>query len=134
MILTEKAIKSYQLDYELIESSEPVMLSELDSAYKKKEPVVVTLWNPHWVFNEYKLKYLTDPKKVYGEPDTIYYVTRKGFKDEYPEVINWMDQWEMDDETLGELIKNMEDMDSPEQAVQEWMKNHREQVDKWIEG
>ena len=134
MILTEKAIKSYQLDYELIESSEPVMLSELDSAYKKKEPVVVTLWNPHWVFNEYKLKYLTDPKKVYGEPDTIYYVTRKGFKDEYPEVINWMDQWEMDDGTLGELIKNMEDMDSPEQAVQEWLKNHREQVNKWIEG
>ncbi|MGI6126651.1 MAG: glycine betaine ABC transporter substrate-binding protein [Planifilum sp.] len=133
MLLTEKAIRSYQLDYQLIESSEPVMLSELKSAYEKKEPVVVTLWNPHWVFNEYDLKYLKDPEKVYGEPDTIYYVTRKGFKREYPEIVTWLNRWEMDDETLGELIKNMEEVDSPEQAVEQWLENHRDRVNEWLE-
>src|SRR5690606_13162841 len=133
MMLTEKAIQTYSLDYELIESSEPVMLSELDKAYKKKEPVVVTLWNPHSVFNKYKLKYLKDPEKVYGEPDTIYYVTRKGFKQEHPEVIQWMDRWEMDDNTLGELMKNMEDTDNPEQAVRQWLEKHRDLVNEWVE-
>ncbi len=133
MMLTEKAIQTYSLDYELIESSEPVMLSELDKAYKKKEPVVVTLWNPHWVFNKYKLKYLKDPEKVYGEPDTIYYVTRKGFKQEHPEVIKWMNRWEMDDNTLGELMKNMEETDNPEQAVRQWLEKHRDLVNEWVE-
>ncbi|EGK09866.1 proline/glycine betaine ABC superfamily ATP binding cassette transporter, membrane protein [Desmospora sp. 8437] len=131
MGLTEKAIQSYDLDYKLIESSEPAMLSELDSAYKKKEPVVVTLWNPHWVFNKYGLKYLKDTKKVYGEPDTIYYVTRKGFKKDQPEVVQWMDNWHMDDETLGALLKNMEDADNPEQAVKQWMDDHRELIEEW---
>ncbi len=109
------------------------MLSELKSAYEKKEPVVVTLWNPHWVFNEYDLKYLKDPEKVYGEPDTIYYVTRKGFKREYPEIVTWLNRWEMDDETLGELIKNMEEVDSPEHAVEQWLENHRDRVNEWLE-
>lgn len=131
MRLTEKAIQSYDLDYKLIESSEPAMLSELDSAYKKKEPVVVTLWNPHWVFNKYDLKYLKDTKKVYGEPDTIYYVTRKGFKKDQPEVVRWMDNWHMDDETLGALLKNMEDADHPEQAIKQWMDDHRELIEEW---
>ncbi len=131
MKLTESAIKSYGLDYKLIESSEPAMLTELDNAYKKKEAVVVTLWNPHWAFNKYDLKYLKDTKKLFGDPDSIYYVTRKGFEKDHPEVVKWMNNWHMDDEAVGSLMKKMEDTDNPEKAVKDWVDDHRELVEEW---
>ncbi|OYD08426.1 glycine betaine ABC transporter substrate-binding protein [Paludifilum halophilum] len=132
MRLSEKAIKEYRLDYNLIESSEPAMLSELDKAYKNKKPLVVTLWNPHWAFKKYDLKYLKDDKKVYGEGDTIYYATRNGFKNDHPEIVRWMDRWKMDDDSLGELILAIEESD-PEKGTIKWIEENRDLVDQWLQ-
>ena len=80
------------------------MMSELKKAYTKKKPIAVTLWNPHWGFSEFDLKYLKDPKKVYGEKDDIYYSVRKGFEKDHPDIIKYFDKWKMNDEQLGTLM------------------------------
>jgi glycine betaine/proline transport system substrate-binding protein len=134
MRLTREAIKKYGLDYKLIESSDPAMMSVLDKAYKKKDNVVVTLWSPHWAFSSYHLKYLKDPKKVYGEPENISYMTRKGFESENPQIIKWMNNWKMDDASLGSLMKSINDADNPEEGVKKWMDKHQALVDSWIKG
>lgn len=133
MGLTRDAIEEYGLDYELIESSETAMLSELQNAYENEEPIVVTLWNPHWVFSEYDLKYLEDPKKVYGEADDIYFMTRKGFEDEYPEVVKWLNNWKMDDDSLGELMAIGQELDDPVEAAKQWIEENRDLVDEWMQ-
>ncbi|PWA12092.1 glycine/betaine ABC transporter [Pueribacillus theae] len=132
MGLTRNAIDEYSLDYDLIESSETAMLSELDKAYQNKEPIVVTMWNPHWAFSEYKIKYLEDPKKVYGEADDIYFMTRKGFKDDFPEVVEWMNNWKMDDDSLGELMAIGQEKEDPIAAAKEWIKKNQDLVNEWM--
>lgn len=131
--LTEESIKEYNLDYKLLESSEPAMLSELDKAIQKKEPILVTLWNPHWIFSKYEdLKYLKDPKNVYGEKEDIFFVTREGFKKEHPDVVKWMNQWQMDDQSLGSLMQVIEETGDPENGAEKWIEENREQVDRWL--
>lgn len=133
MQLTEEAIEQYGLDYELTESSEPAMLSELEKAYENEEPIIVTLWNPHWVFAEYDLKYLDDPKLVYGEGDDSYYATRVGFEDDYPEVVQWMNNWKMDDDAIGELMSLGLELGDPLEAAKQWIEENRELVDEWMQ-
>ncbi len=131
--LTKEAIEEYGLEYELIDSSEPAMLSEFEKAYENKEPIVVTLWNPHWIFSEYDLKYLEDPKLVYGEGDDSYFATRVGFEDDHPEVVQWMNNWKMDDDSLGELMTLGLELGDPLEAAKQWIEENRDLVDEWIQ-
>lgn len=132
MRMTEEVIEEYGLNYHLIESSESAMLGELQTAYRKEEPIVVTLWNPHWVFSKYDLKYLKDSKKVYGEEEEIYFATREGFKDDFGEVVQWMNNWEMDDDSLGSLMEKIEETGDPEKGAREWIEENQQLVDEWI--
>ena len=133
MGLTKDAIEEYGLEYELIESSETAMLSELEKAYNNEEPILVTLWSPHWVFAEYDLKYLEDPRTVFGEADDIYYMTRTGFEEDYPEVVQWMNNWKMDDDSLGSLMALGEELGDPIEAAKQWIEDNRDLVEEWMQ-
>jgi glycine betaine/proline transport system substrate-binding protein len=130
--LTRGAIKEYGLSHEFVESSEPAMLGVLKTAYEAKKPVVVTLWNPHYIFSRYDLKYLKDPQKVYGEGDDIFFITRKGFKEDFGEVLKWMNNWFMTDETLGTLITSINRSSDPQEGAAKWIEANRELVDSWF--
>src|SRR5699024_6232394 len=48
---TEKAIENYELDdWNLQESSEAAMIADLQEKYENEEPIIVTGWEPHWIF------------------------------------------------------------------------------------
>ena len=66
-----EAIKAYNLDYTLMPSSGSAMTAELARAENAKKPIIVTGWKPHWMFAKYKLKFLEDPKKVFGEAEHV---------------------------------------------------------------
>lgn len=133
MRMTDEAIQDYGLELELVNGSEAMMLGALEKAISNKEPVLVGLWNPHWAFNKYELKYLKDPKTSYGEPDDIYYFSRLGFSSDYPEVKNWLDKWQMDDNTLGSLMAVINESPTPEEGAEKWIKENREVVDQWLQ-
>ncbi|WP_084414212.1 glycine betaine ABC transporter substrate-binding protein [Salibacterium aidingense] len=133
MELTEDVIGHYELDYELQPSSEQAMMTELDQAYQNEEPIVTTLWSPHWAFSEYDLKYLEDPDNVYGEADDIVYITKEGFEDENKEVVTWMNNWQFDDDSLGSLMATINEMDDPEAGAEAWIEENRDLVNEWIQ-
>lgn len=132
MNLTDKAMKEYDIKLKLVQSSEAAMMSELKKAYTQKKPIAVTLWNPHWSFSEFDLKYLKDPKKVYGEKDDIYYSVRKGFEKDYPEIVKYFDRWKMSDEQLGTLMVMLNKTKDPEEAARKWIKKNQALVNEWI--
>ncbi len=132
MELTEEAIEHYDLNYDLQASSEQAMMTELDEAYQNEEPIVVTLWSPHWAFADYDLKYLEEPDTVYGEADDIVYISNDGFEEEYSEVAEWMNNWKFDDESLGGLMSTINEMDDPEEGAQAWIEENRDLVEEWI--
>lgn len=131
--LTEDAIEEYDLDLELITSSGPAMMSSLEREYQREEPVVVTLWNPHWAFAEYDLKYLEDPEGVYGEGEDIHWMSRPNFADKHPDVAAWLNNWEMDNQQVGSLMATIRELDDPEKGAREWIDDNRELVDSWFE-
>src|SRR5699024_11309403 len=82
MNMAEESIKEYNLDMELVSSSEPAIVTELQEAIKEERPIVVTLWQPHWAFDKYDLKILDDPKEIIGVEQKIHTIVRQGLEDE----------------------------------------------------
>src|SRR5690625_3141375 len=59
----DSVIPGYGLDdYELITSSTPAMITELQNAIDSEEDIVVTLWTPFWAMSEFSMKALEDPE------------------------------------------------------------------------
>jgi glycine betaine/proline transport system substrate-binding protein len=131
MDVSGKMLKEYNLDLELVQSSEPAMISELKKAYEKQQPIAITMWNPHWAFSEFDIKYLEDPKGVYGEPDNIFFLARQGFDKDHADVFQWLQNWTLDDNQLGSLMKYIEDS-SPEEGAKKWVEENRDLIDGWM--
>ncbi|MEM5338382.1 glycine betaine ABC transporter substrate-binding protein [Paraburkholderia azotifigens] len=133
MQLTEKAKANYQLDYDIQSSSESAMVLSLERAIQRKEPVVVTLWKPHWIWSKYKLKYLKDPKGAYGASDSIYGIESPTFRKQHPDVERWLQQWKMDDNSLGSLMSEIikQGASTPEKGAKVWIDANRTLVQQW---
>jgi len=133
MEVTEDLIEEYDLDYELLPSSEPAMLTEVREAIKNEEPIVVPLWSPHSIFAELDLKFLEDPKETYGGVEEIYFATRDGFSEDHEEVNGWLNNWLMDDDTIGELMSYVEAEEDPYDGAKKWVDENEDLVNEWIE-
>ncbi|MGI5041779.1 glycine betaine ABC transporter substrate-binding protein, partial [Streptomyces sp. JAC128] len=66
--LNKTVLKEYGLEgeYKVVSSSTSSMLAELNASITKKEPVVVTLWSPHWAYGTHDLKKRKDPTGAWG--------------------------------------------------------------------
>ncbi|MFE5937259.1 ABC transporter permease/substrate binding protein [Streptomyces sp. NPDC056470] len=104
-ILKDKVLDAYGLkgEYKVVDGSTPGMLAELKRAYDKKEPVVVTLWSPHWAYSTYDLKKLTDPQGTWGKGDGVHTLARKGFTADNPEVGAWLKNFKLTEKQLTDL-------------------------------
>ena len=136
MDVTEEMIEEYELEFELVPSSEPAMITVIEESVKAEEPVVAPLWNPHRVFSEMDLKYLEDPKKSFGETEKIHHAKRLGFADDYPEVDQWLKNWKMDDDSIGELMSYVAEAEAagedPIVGAEKWVDDNRDLVDEWL--
>ncbi|MFF2018876.1 glycine betaine ABC transporter substrate-binding protein [Paenibacillus sp. NPDC058177] len=135
MTTTEKAIESYGLgDYTLVESSSAAMAQELQKAYNNNKPIVVTGWTPHWMFANMDLRYLEDPKNVYGGDEQIHTMVRKGLKDDMPKVYKFLDQFEWTPEDMAEVMVQIQGGKSPEEAAKAWVESNPDKVATWTAG
>ncbi|WP_226036875.1 glycine betaine ABC transporter substrate-binding protein [Aquibacillus saliphilus] len=132
MEVTEQLISDYDLDFELIPSSEPAMLTAIGEAIKNEEAIVAPLWNPHRIFAEYDLKYLDDPKNTFGGIEKIHHATRHGFEEDFEEFDQWLKNWKMNDEEIGTLMTAVENAEEPLDGAKTWVENNQELVDQWI--
>ena len=132
MLKTDQAIKDYDLGYKLQASSGAAMIAELTRAEEKKESIAVTGWVPHWMFAKWKLRFLDDPKGVYGAAETVNSIGSKGLEKKAPEVAAFLKkfQWASKDE-IGEVMLAIQDGAKPEAAAKDWVAKHPERVAEW---
>ncbi|WP_407315651.1 glycine betaine ABC transporter substrate-binding protein [Pseudomonas sp. nanlin1] len=132
MLKTDQAIKDYGLDYKLQASSGAAMTSELGRAYAKNESIAVTGWVPHWMFAKWKLRFLDDPKGVYGAAETVDSIGSKGLAKKAPEVEAFLKkfQWNSKDE-IGEVMLAIQEGAKPEAAAKAWLAKHPERATEW---
>ncbi|MDT8893114.1 glycine betaine ABC transporter substrate-binding protein [Halomonas sp. I1] len=129
---TETAIERYDLPFRQLNSSSPAMLASLEEAYRKKAPIAVTLWQPHWAYAEYDLKAIEDPAEAYGGGDDIKWMSKAGFADEHPEVTDILNGWHMSHAQLSDLMLTIEDVGSPEEGVRRWVDDHPALIEEWL--
>ncbi len=132
MRATEEAIEQYGLDYELIDSSSAAMAASLKSAVEKNEWIAVTGWTPHWKFARWDLKYLEDPKEIYGGTEHISTLVRLGLKEDMPEVYNFLDNFYWEPADMEAVMVKIQDGMSPEEAAKEWVEENSDKVEAWL--
>lgn len=135
MSATEEAIAEYELDIELMPSSGAAMTAALHSAIENEEWIVVTGWTPHWKFAAYDLKYLEDPKGVFGGSENIHTIVRKGLENDKPEAYAVLDNFYWTSDNMGEVMVDIaQNETAPVDAAQKWIDNNRDIVESWTEG
>lgn len=137
-VTTEKALKEYDnlKGWDVEEASTAAMMEELGKAIAKEEPIVVTGWNPHWMFAKYPdMKYLDDPKGVYGETEVIKTLARKGLKEDKPQAYKLLDQFQWDVEDMEDIMYEATESGADiDDVAKEWVEENPDKVDEWTKG
>ena len=124
--------------YELVEGSTPAMLTELRTAIDNEEPIVVTLWRPHWAYAEFDIKDLEDPEGAMGEGEEIWTVANADWAADNTDVSEAIAGVTLDDDALATLenfVFNEHDGDV-EAGVEAWLAegDNQAMVDGWNAG
>lgn len=119
--------------FRLISGSDATMIGALSDAINNNEWVVVTGWTPHWKFGRWDLKYLEDPKNIFGDPENINTIVRKGLKEDMPVVYEVLDNfyWTPDDLAVV-MVWNQEDNADPYESAKRWVNENADKVNEWI--
>ncbi|SDQ86325.1 glycine betaine ABC transporter substrate-binding protein [Virgibacillus salinus] len=137
-VTTEKAIEEYDSlsGWEVNLSSTAAMASELDKAIKDEEPIIITGWNPHWTFAKYPdMKYLDDPKGIYGTEEVIKTIARQGLKEEKPNAYKLVDQFKWDVKDMESIMyESQETGDDIEAVAKRWVENNQDKISDWTKG
>ncbi|HMA84206.1 MAG TPA: glycine betaine ABC transporter substrate-binding protein [Desulfosalsimonadaceae bacterium] len=131
-----EAMGAYGLDnFRLVESSEVSMVAELSHAIRHQKWLVVTGWLPHWSFARWSLKFLDDPKNVFGDQGHIHTVAREGLKQDMPQAFKVLDRFFWQPEDVGQLMLWIQEDDGrfPYEKALRWMRTHPDKIEEWIE-
>lgn len=133
---TEEAFEEYDnlADWEIAVSSSGAMVTTLKEAYENEEPIVVTGWSPHWKFASFDLKYLEDPKGVYGGEQHISTMVRQDLKDDMPEVYQFLDNFYWEAEDMESVMLDISEGMEPDEAAAKWVENNQDIVEEWTDG
>ena len=123
-------------DFEVVESSEQGMLSQVRRAERSEDPVVFLAWEPHPMNANHEIVYLTGGDEVFG-PDfggaTVYTNVRAGYLEECENVgrllSNLTFTLEMENEVMGAILDEGED---PSDAAEAWLKANPGTLDGWL--
>lgn len=134
MARTEEALEEYNLtNMELQEGSGATMAAALREAVRDGDWVVVTGWSPHWKFGRWDLKYLEDPKKVYGDEEYIGKIVRQGLENDAPEAYQFLDNFAWTQEQMAEvMVMNEENPDDLYGNAVSFIEDNPELVNEWL--
>jgi glycine betaine/proline transport system substrate-binding protein len=125
-------------EFELVESSEQAMLSQVRRAANAGEPIVFFGWRPHPMNVTLDMVYLTDSQNLFGPNDgaaTVHTLTRPGLADECPNLARFLENLVFEVSAEDLMMKTiLDDGMSPPEAADAWLKENPEAVDRWLEG
>lgn len=134
MTATARAIDAYDLDgFRLDQGTEQAMTQALADAIARKDWLVVTGWQPHWMFGRWSLRFLDDPKGLYGGNGAIHTMARKGLKADNPQAHALLDNFHWTPDEMEQLLVwNTQGDQDPYLQAQRWLLNHPKRVGAWL--
>lgn len=133
MGLTEEVIDEYGLtNFELVEGSGATMAAALQDAVRNDEWIAVTGWSPHWKFGRWDLKYLEDPKGIYGDEEYIGTIVRKGLDKDMPEVYNFLENFSWTQNQMAQVMVWNQEGSDPYDSAKRFIEENPELVNEWL--
>ncbi len=125
-------------DWQLIDSSEAGMLSELKSKTRSEEWMVFLGWEPHPMNTNFDMAYLEGADDYFG-PNlggaTVHTNTRSGYVQECANVGELLENLtftlEMENQIMAAI---MDEGDKPREAARSWLQDNPGVLDAWLEG
>ena len=130
----EKAVEEYDnlSDWEVVTSSSAAMAQSLGDSIDSEDEIIVTGWSPHWKFQKYDLKYLDDPKGVFGEEEHINTFARKGLEEDSPKAYEILDSFEWSTEEMEKVMLDIQEGSEPSEAAEKWVEDNSDKVKEII--
>lgn len=124
--------------FELVESSEQGMLSQVARQTRAGEPILFLGWEPHPMNSNFDLAYLEGGDDVFG-PNlggaTIHTLTRAGLRTDCPNLGKLLDQLvfslPLENEIMGAIL---DEGTEPEKAARSWLAAHPDAWKPWVAG
>jgi len=125
-------------DWQIIESSEAAMLTQVSNSVADKSWVVFLGWEPHPMNLDYKISYLSGGDVEFG-PNfggaTVRTIARKGFSAECPNAAKLFANlvFDLDYENHG-MRMILGEGKSADEAAREMIKRNPDKLAKWLDG
>ncbi|WP_052745991.1 ABC transporter substrate-binding protein [Allosalinactinospora lopnorensis] len=122
-------------DWDLLESSTPAMLAEVEQKVDDEQPVVFLAWEPHWMNVEWDLVYLEDPEEAWPGAGEIRIATRENFETDNPNVARLLSQMEVDTDTASDWVYDVsQEGMSAEDVAGAWIADNPDEIGTWLDG
>lgn len=130
----EKVIDAYDLDLELITSSEASMLSAAEDKIENEEPVVFYGWRPHSMFQDFDLHILSneDAPGDFFSGSSVNVIVPKDLEEEAPEAYEFLSNWSISLDDLEKMIAEIDDGADADDVTDEWIDDHQDEIDEMM--
>jgi glycine betaine/proline transport system substrate-binding protein len=148
----EERVDALGLDFEVVHAgTDAALFAELESAYERKDPIVLWIYQPHWApvkyagefveFPPYTPECYTDPtwgstSKAYdcGKPvGPIWKVGWAGLGEKWPGAKSIIEAFKLSNEDMGAMVAKVDlDGESLESVVDKWMSDNESVWKAWI--
>ncbi len=137
-LIVKKAIENGTYDlqgWEVMPSTTAAMLAQAGRRMKSHKWVAFLGWKPHWMNVAYHIKYLKDPKGIWGGKYVIYTIANKKFMQDDPNLARFLKQFAVTSEAQSKWIYDYS-FEKIDKAVvaKKWITAHKDVVDGWLEG
>ncbi|GAK69753.1 choline ABC transporter substrate-binding protein [Agrobacterium rubi] len=124
-------------DWELVESGEQAMLSQVERAGKSKKGVVFLAWAPHPMNEKFSIEYLSGGDDYFG-PNfggaQVYTLARTGWTAQCPNATALLKNLKFDVGMENKLMGDILGGQTATDAATAWLKANPKAIDSWLSG
>lgn len=149
----EERIAALELPFQVIHAgTDAALFAELESAYQRKDPILLWIYAPHWAPIKYEGEWVafpphepacyadptwgTDPNATHdcGKPHgPIWKVAWAGLAEKWPSAKTAIENFELDNDEMGQMIATVDlDGKKVEAVVDGWMAANESRWKPWI--
>jgi len=124
-------------NFELIESSEAGMLTQVKSMVQDKEWIVFLGWEPHPMNTVYDISYLSGGDDYFGADygaATVHTIITPGYFDKNPNLKTFFNNLEFTLSMENSIMKDIADGAEARTAAKKWLTNNPSILDTWLDG
>jgi glycine betaine/proline transport system substrate-binding protein len=142
-----KRLAGYQLRLSQLTSSEAAQLAQLRRDYERRRPVLMYLYHPHWVFQEFQMTQLSEPNPPSPncfttgtgacamQPYAAWTAASTRLRERAPRFYAFLQRFEIPIADIEPMLKSV-DVDNQEVSAVagHWVATHPQLITGWVRG